>query len=95
MESCNRKGLAMRKWLLGRITDALTLEGGMPVVRVKTTERICTTNSQDNPLRMQPSMMRFLKEGCVMSSDFNMLYKGRVVHSNFNITYFNTNSTET
>ena len=39
MESCNRKGLAMRKWLLGRITDALTLEGGMPVVRVKTTER--------------------------------------------------------
>ena len=46
------------------------------------------TNSEDNPLRIQLPMMRFLMKGGIMKRDFNMTYTYRTESSNFNITYF-------
>ena len=77
------------KYSLGRITCfTFGREHCASLESQNSRRRIHTTNSEDNPLRMQPSMMKFLKEGGVMNGDFNMIYTCHAAHSNFNITYF-------
>ena len=77
------------KWSLGKLTNVLPSEDGIvQVVSQNSRMGIHMKNNEDNSLKMQPSMMRFLKEEGVMNSEFNITYTCLAVHSNFNIMYF-------